>query len=72
MTMRIPTTADIAAVETELWNVVRTINAIEALAVRIALKTDGEVNEMAEFIAGTAAATVSHVRRQQIALGGAE
>jgi hypothetical protein len=70
MSKRTPDTAEVAKVETELWNVVRALNAIEEMAAQAASASGGQVNAFAEAIAGIAAVTVSHVRRQQIALGG--
>lgn len=64
--------ADIAKVESDLWNTVRALEAIERSAEAIALAGSGEINALAEGIAGIAAVTVHHVRCQQIALGGAE
>lgn len=67
-----PTTDDIAKVEAELWNAIRALDAIETLAVSIASKSAGEINALGEAIAGSAVVTASHIRRQQIALGGSE
>ena len=72
MTKCPPTAAEISAVETELWNVIRSIEAIERIAFDVAAATSGDVNAQAEGIAGIAALAVGHIRRQQIALGGSE
>ncbi|WP_131798339.1 hypothetical protein, partial [Devosia elaeis] len=55
MTKSPPKAEDIATVEAALWNTVRVLEAIEREAVSIAMKTDGEVNAMAEGISGMAA-----------------
>ncbi len=70
MNKRPPTREEIAGVEAELWNVIRALELIQRAAEEISVTTAGETNAKAEGIAGTAASISSHVRLQQIALGG--
>lgn len=62
--------AIMTVVEANLWNVVRALEAIENMAIDIAMASGGEVNAKAEGISGIAGLAVAHIRQQQVALGG--
>ena len=67
-----PTKEAVVLVEMELWHVIGALKMIKLVATELAAATEGDVSSMAEGIVGSAASLCSHVRAQQIALGGDE